>query len=90
MDVVNAENAGAIFRKEKYPKQIRPMPLGSLGTSLCLALRAASPCKSAILPISTAILSFDGRDSLSLRQRAASLPHPFGQLPPKLPVLGAA
>jgi len=31
-----------------------------------------------------------GRDFLSLRQRAASLPHPFGLFPPKLPVLGAA
>jgi hypothetical protein len=29
MDVVNAENAGAQSAKEKYPKEIRPMPLAS-------------------------------------------------------------
>jgi hypothetical protein len=29
MNVVNTENAGAIFRKEKYPKENRPMPLAS-------------------------------------------------------------
>jgi hypothetical protein len=33
MDVVNAENAGAIFRKDKYPKEIRPMPLASCAPS---------------------------------------------------------
>ena len=31
-----------------------------------------------------------GRDFLSLRQRAPSLPHPYGRFPPKPPVLGAA
>ncbi|AMK78131.1 hypothetical protein A1342_02990 [Methylomonas methanica] len=30
------------------------------------------------------------RGFLPLRQRAASLPHPFGLFPPKAPVLGAA
>jgi hypothetical protein len=29
MDVANAENAGAQSAKEKYPKEIRPMPLAS-------------------------------------------------------------
>ncbi len=32
----------------------------------------------------------DERGFLPLRQRAASLPHPFGLFPPKAPVLGAA
>jgi hypothetical protein len=29
MDIVNVENAGAFLHKEKYPKEIRPMPFAS-------------------------------------------------------------
>jgi len=32
----------------------------------------------------------DERGFLPLRQRAAFMPHPFGLIPPKAPVLGAA
>ncbi len=34
MDVVNVENAGAFFHKEKYPKEIRPMPLISCASRI--------------------------------------------------------
>ncbi|WP_036306839.1 hypothetical protein [Methyloglobulus morosus] len=34
MDVVNAENAGAQSAKEKYPKEIRPMPLTSCASRI--------------------------------------------------------
>ncbi|WP_411728287.1 hypothetical protein [Methyloglobulus sp.] len=39
---------------------------------------------------SSVLTGVAGRDFLSLRQRSASLPHPSGQFPPKLPVLSAA
>ncbi len=42
------------------------------------------PCAPKLSP------GVDERGFLPLRQRAASLPHPFGLIPPKAPVLGAA
>jgi hypothetical protein len=50
--------------------------------------------KPARMPLASCALTFlsgvAGRDFLSLQQRAASLPRPFGLFPIKPPVLGAA
>ncbi|MEQ1546500.1 hypothetical protein [Methyloglobulus sp.] len=49
-----------------------------------------NPPDAAYFLRSSVLTGVAGRDFLSLRQRAASLPHPFGLFPPKLPVLAAA
>jgi len=44
-----------------------------------------------LIPCAPKLLAGVGeRGFLPLRQRAASMPHPYGQFPPKAPVLGAA
>jgi len=44
MDVVNAENAGAFFHKEKYPKEIRPMLLASCASRIYRGLSTGTSC----------------------------------------------
>jgi len=61
---------------------------------LLLRQKKVSKEKATRMPLASCAPSFlsgfAGRDFLSLRQSAASLPRPFGLFPTKTPVLGAA
>jgi hypothetical protein len=54
------------------------------------SIQKKRPPNAACFLRSSVLTGVAGRDFLSLRQRAASLPHPSGRFPPKLPVLGTA
>jgi hypothetical protein len=56
MDVVNAENSGAIFRQKKYPKEIRPMPLASCAYRIYQGLPKGTPVPLAMSGIPAAPL----------------------------------
>jgi len=83
-----------LLRQKKVTKEkATRLPLESLGTSLCLALRVRGmqigyPADLSCVP--RFLQGVPEGPSLALWQRAASLQRPYGLFQVKAPVLGAA